>query len=149
MPALPAQTSRCLCPPNGPDGTSDPRVVCALQCGHETTGSALPRGAPFARRRRGTRCVSGRLAASELLEDLDRALKDRLDSGKFLTVGVGLAGAGRLSPSRSSARARSMLPRSAGDGDDLDGPALVFERVRARGAPLPRNRGRGVVAGTT
>ena len=81
------------------------------------TGSALPRGAPFARRLargespRGPACrpglllqrhaaFQGGLQASELLEDLDRALKDRpLDPGKFLTdPGVGLAGAGRLSP---------------------------------------------------
>ena len=73
----------------------------------------------------------GGLQASELLEDLDRALKDRpLDPGKFLTdPGVGLAGAGRLSPAAHHGQGPVHLPRSAGDGDDLDGPALVFERV--------------------
>ena len=93
----------------------------------------------------------GGLQASELLEDLDRALKDRpLDPGKFLTdPGVGLAGVGRLSPAAHHGQGPVHLPRSAGDGDDLDGPALVFERVpepAVRRSPRTE-RGRGVVAG--
>ena len=65
------------------------------------------------------------LQAAELVEDLDSALKDRpLDPGKFLTdPGVGLAGAGRLSPAAHHGQGPVRLPRSAGDGHDLDGPA--------------------------
>ena len=87
------------------------------------------------------------------IEDLHRALKDRpLDPGQILAadpVRRARRGGGSRAQLAQHASGSLELPRSARDRDDLDGPALVFERVpepavrRSPGAEC----GRGVVAG--
>ena len=71
------------------------------------------------------------LKAAELVEDLDRALKDgTLDTVDLFTdPGVRFGRAGGFCPAAEYRPGPSELLESAGDGDDLDGPALSLERV--------------------
>ena len=71
------------------------------------------------------------LQAAELVEDLDRALKDRtLDTVDLFTdPGVRFGRAGGFCPVLEYRPGPSELLESADDGHDLDGPAALVERL--------------------
>ena len=70
------------------------------------------------------------LKAAELVEDLDRALKDgTLDTVDLFTdPGVRFGRAGGFCPGAEYRPGPSELLESADDGHDLDGPAALAER---------------------
>ena len=71
------------------------------------------------------------LKAAELVEDLDRALKDgTLDMVDLFTdPGVRFGRAGGFCPAAEYRPGPSELLESADDGHDLDGPAALAERL--------------------